>query len=389
MIRSDFDRIIERRGTESTKWDRLRLEYHDEKLLPLWLADMDFATSEAIRDALVARARHPIYGYTDRGPTYAKLFADRFRSHHAMPVEPENVVLSTGVMYSVAAAITLFTQPGDGVLIPRPCYHPFITSVENTGRRVVFSDLVEGAHGYEYNWDELERIAPSARAIILCNPHNPTGRVCTQAELRHLADLAERHDLLVISDEIHSDFVYPPASFLSIACLDERIRSRLVCCVSPTKSFNLAGVKVSAALIWNPEMLERFRSHAATVGISSINVFALEALKAAYLGSHVWQEGLLSYLAENRETVRKFVEAHAPAVEAHEPQGTYFYWMRLTGMKGAYELLIREGHVALGNGTDFHPRANEFVRLNYACPRRILDEALSRIDRVLRGGMPA
>lgn len=386
---ADFDRIIDRRRTESTKWDRLRIEYHDEDLLPLWLADMDFATSEAIRDALVRRAEHPIYGYTDRGPLYPKLFADRFRSRYAVPVGADNVVLSTGVMYSIAAAISLFTRPGDGIVIPRPCYHPFIATVVGSGRRPIFSDMLPGEHGCGYDWDDLERAAAEATAIIVCNPHNPTGRVCTEEELRRLADIAEKNDLLVISDEIHADFTYPPHELVPIACLGTGIRKRLVSCVSPTKSFNLAGLKVSAALIWNPDMLSRFRAHASTVGIASINVFALEALKAAYLESQGWQDELLAYLEKNREVVKAFIGARAPQVEAFLPEGTYFYWMRLPGMHGAYERLIREGHVALGNGCDFHPDADEFVRLNFACPRRTLDEALARIGRVLEGGMPA
>ena len=389
MTTADFDRIIDRRGTESTKWDRLRVEYQDEDLLPLWLADMDFATSEAIRDALVRRAEHPIYGYTDRGPLYPRLFADRFRTRYGVPVESDNVVLSTGVMDSIAAAISLFTQPGDSIVIPRPCYHPFVATVVGSRRRPVFSDMLPGEHGYEYDWDGLERAAAEATAIIVCNPHNPTGRVCTEDELRHLADIAEKNDLLVISDEIHADFTYAPHALTPIANLGKGIRGRLVSCVSPTKSFNLAGVKVSAALIWNPDMLSRFRAHASTIGISSINIFALEALKAAYLESQDWQDELLSHLEKNRGVVKAFIEAHAPQVEAHLPEGTYFYWMRLPGMHGAYERLIREGHVALGNGRDFHPDADEFVRLNFACPRTILDEALSRIGRVLEGGMPA
>lgn len=388
MNLSTFDAVIDRRGTESTKWDRLRVEYGDERLLPLWLADMDFPTSNAIQQALIRRAMHPIYGYTDRGPLYPKLFAERFSSRFSTPLEHENVVLSTGVMYSITAALTLFTAPGDKILIPRPCYRPFVTATVSSGRIPAFADMPETPSGFVLDWDVLDRVARECRAVIICNPHNPTGRILSKEELEGIVNLAERHDLIVISDEIHADFSYHPDSFIPIANLGESIRSRLVSCVAPTKSFNLAGLKVSAAFLWNPSMLRRFREHATTIGISSINLFAMEAVKAAYRDSQEWQDALLRYLSENRNLVRQFVNEHGDRLSAHVPEGTYFYWIRINGMRGAYETLIREAHVALGNGTDFHPNATEYVRLNFACPKSTLIEALRRIDEFLRGGMP-
>lgn len=379
----DFDKVIDRKGTESTKWDRLRLQYHDEDLLPLWLADMDFPVSDAIREALVKRASHPIYGYTDRGSLYYRLFADRFREYHGFDVEEEDVILSTGVMYSITAALHLFTEEGDGIMIFRPCYHPFVDAVENTGRIPVYVDMKDGEGEYVPDMETAEKCASRCRALLLCNPHNPTGRIFDEGELQAIADLCERYHLLIISDEIHSDFIYPGQRFSSIMMAGPYAKENTVCCVAPTKAFNLAGIKISAVFIKNREMRERFRKYAAVIGISSINLFAMEAVKAAYLNSREWQEKLLEYLEENRAIVTRFVKDRQ-WVQGYEPEGTYFYWLRFPGIRDIYERLITKAHVALNNGTDFHPDAEDYVRLNFACPKKILNEALNRIDRMMK-----
>lgn len=379
----DFDEVIERRGTEATKWDRMRCLYHDEELLPLWLADMDFPVSDAVRQALVKRASHPIYGYTDRGKQYYRLFAKRFREHHGFNVEEEDVILSTGVMYSIAAALHLFTEEGDGIMIFRPCYHPFVDTVENTGRVPVYVDMKAGDGKYVPDLEEAEKCASRCRALLFCNPHNPTGRIFDNRELKAISELCERHHLLIISDEIHSDFIYSEHRFSSIMAVSSYAEENTICCVSPTKAFNLAGLKISAVFIKNKERRECFRKYAAIIGISSINLFAMEAVKAAYTDSEKWQKALLEYLEENRAIVTRFVNAH-DWVRGYVPEGTYFYWLRFQGIPGICEKLIKEAHVALNDGTDFHPGAEEYVRLNFACPKKILNEALLRIERMMR-----
>ena len=379
----DFDKVIDRKGTESTKWDRLRMQYQDEDLLPLWLADMDFPVSDAIREALIRRASHPVYGYTDRGRQYYRLFADRFRERHGFDVEEEDVILSTGVMYSVTAALNLFTAEGDGIMIFRPCYHPFVDAVENTGRIPVYVDMKDQEDRVVPDMEAAERYASRCRALLLCNPHNPTGRIFDEEELQAISDLCERHQLLIISDEIHNDFIYPGHQFSSIMMASSYAKENTICCVAPTKAFNLAGIKISAVFIKNTKMRERFRKYAAVIGISSINLFAMEAVKAAYLRSQEWQEKLLDYLKENRAIVTQFVKDRQ-WVQGCEPEGTYFYWLRFSGVPDIYERLIKEAHVALNRGTDFHPDAEEYVRLNFACPKKILNEALLRIDRMMQ-----
>lgn len=374
-----FDREIDRSGTEATKWSRYdNLGFGDSCSFPLWLADMDLPTSVEISRALIKRAEHPIYGYTDRGPEYQRLFAERFDSSH-QGVKPSDVVLSTGVMYSIAGALEIFTNPGDCVLIMRPCYRPFVTTVESLGRKPVFVDMIQGKDAYEIDFDGMDHAAAQCRAFILCNPHNPTGRVFTHGELESLAALCERHQLIVISDEIHSDFVYGDSKFSSIATASQYVRDHGVFCVAPTKAFNLAGIKISAALIFNQDMNRRFVGRAKTVGINSINLFAMEALKAAYVQSGSWQEGLLQYLGDNRDIVTRFVEANRGSIQAYRPEGTYFYWLNFPEVENVATHLAHEARVVLNDGTDFSPYCSEWARLNYACPQRVLTSALERI----------
>lgn len=378
----DFDQVIDRKGTESTKWDRLRFQYHDEELIPLWLADMDFPVSAAVHKALVKRAEHPIYGYTDRGPEYYQLFAARFREYYGMDIKEEEVVLSTGVIYSIAAAIHLFTEKGDQVMIFRPCYRPFVDTVENTQRIPVYTDMKEMGNRYVLDLEEIEKLASGCKALILCNPHNPTGRIFDETELRVIAGICEKYELLIISDEIHSDFVYSGYKFKSILDISEYTRNHTICCVSPTKAFNLAGLKVSAVFIKNKEMKEKFQKYAAVIGISSINLFAMEAVKAAYTKSQEWQKELLAYLQENRRILYEFINTHE-WVSGYIPEGTYFYWLHFKEIPDIYERLIKEAHVALNQGTAFHPEAAEFVRLNFACPKKLLKDALLRIEKMM------
>lgn len=381
----DFDQIIDRRGTESTKWDRLRFQYHDEEIVPLWLADMDFPVSAAIHQALVKRAEHPIYGYSDRGPEYYRLFADRFREYHGMNIKEDEVVLSTGVIYSIAAAIHLFTEKGDKVLIFRPCYRPFVDTIENTRRVPVYIDMKDTGEKYVLDLEKMEKVASECKALILCNPHNPTGRILDENELNAIAKICEKHGILIISDEIHSDFVYSGYKFKSIIDISEYTRNHTICCVAPTKSFNLAGLKISAVFIPNKKMKDKFQKYASVIGISSINVFAMEAVKAAYTRSQEWQNELLTYLQENRRIVSGFIDRHEWVI-GYMPEGTYFYWLHFKGNSNIYERLIKEAHVALNEGTVFHPEALGFARLNFACPKQILNGALLRIERMMLEG---
>lgn len=380
----DFDTLIDRRNSESTKWDRFRFQCQDENMLPLWLADMDVAVSDAIQEALIDRARHPIYGYSDRGPQYPKLFADRFNERFDYDIDPTQVVLSTGVMYSISGAIRLFTKPHDGILIMRPCYHPFVDMTINNDRNPIFVDMVDEEDGYRLNLEAFNEAASKCTALILCNPHNPTGRVFTREELSEIASICQKHSLLIISDEIHCDFTYKGFQFYPIMNISDYTKEHTISCVAPTKSFNLAGLKVSAAFIKNKEMLEAFKNYAKTSGIASINLFAMEALKQAYLNSAKWQEELLAYLEENRMLIDEFLKEFDQQIRWHCPEGTYFYWLRFLDDEAFIHKELLKHHLALSEGSEFGETCIGFERLNFACPKSQLRKALEIIKDVLR-----
>lgn len=379
-----FDELIDRRHTESTKWDRYKGKVQRDDLLPMWLADMDLPASDAVREALMKRASHPIYGYSDRGYQYYELFAERFHDRFNYKITADDVILSTGVMYSIAAAIHLFTQPKDGVLLLMPCYHPFVSCVENSGRRVIRADMTVHEQRYEIDFDLLECLIAedtSIRALLLCNPHNPSGRVFGVEELTRLAAFCEQHSLLIISDEIHSDFVYD-TEFIPIMGMSAYAEQHTIACVSPTKAFNLAGLKISAILVKNEKMKKTLKDYCSLIGISSINIFAMEAVKAAYLKSEEWQKELLSYLRENRSILAAFVEQHKNQITAYCPQGTYFYWMRFH--EDIHEKLLHEEGLILNHGVEFCESCSAYERLNFACPRPLLQEGLRRLDIFLK-----
>lgn len=387
----NFDELIDRASTRATKWERYRTGYMDEGYYPLWLADMDFPVSEAIQDAILSRAMHPVYGYTDRTSEDRALFAERFQQRHHYDVDAEEVILSTGVMYSLAASILLFTEPGDSILIITPCYPPFVTTVTGLGRKAVTVPMKFCGGRYVMDWELLHDMTDKdTKAIILCNPHNPTGRTLSLEELEHLAMFCEDRRLLIFSDEIHCDFIYPPTVFYPVINVNEYTKEHTVAMVSPTKAFNLAGLKISVVFIKNKDMYKKFAEYASLRGIGSINLFALEACRAAYTASGEWQDSLLHYLAGNKEFISEYLSKNIPEIRYSQPEGTYFYWLDFKALsilpEDIHDLLIKNARVILNEGSSFGEGFAGFERLNMACPRPFLEKALKQIANCMKRG---
>lgn len=375
----NFNTVIDRTKSEATKWDRYKI---GSDVLPMWLADMDLPVSNEIKKALVKRANHPIYGYSDRGKQYYEVFAQRFQDRFHYNIHADEVILSTGVIYSITASIQLFTNQGDSILIPTPCYHPFIDCVKNSKRKVIHVKMKEHLQYYEMDFQMLEKVVDdTVKAIILCNPHNPTGRVFTQKELKQLSDFCERHQLLIFSDEIHCDFLYD-TDFIPIMNVSEYTKYHTIAYVSPTKAFNLAGLKVSAIFLKQPQMKKALKEYCAHIGISSINIFAMEAVKAAYEKSDVWQREALAYIDENRRIIERFVQTHCEQIQAAQPQGTYFYWLCFA--KDIHAELMQNTHIICSDGNEFGDFYATYERLNFACPKQMILEALQRLERFLQ-----
>ena len=377
-MRYDFDRVVERRGTDSAKWGR-----YGEDVLPLWVADMDFPSPGPVVEALRRRVDHAVFGYGVEPPELRGVVQERLQRLYRWQVEADDLIFLPGVLVGFNLVPAAFGREGDGVLIQPPVYPPFFAVGPNVGRAIETAPLVHADGRYEIDFDALERsITPRTRVFLLCNPHNPVGRVFTRAELERLAEVCLRHDLIICSDEIHQDFVYRGHSHVPIASLGPEVAARTVTLISPSKSFNIAGFHFAVAVASNPDVRARLKAVAAGLVPSRPGILDFVAGLAAYRHGDPWLQQLLVYLEGNRDLLVAYVRDNLPGVSMSCPEGTYLAWLDCRGM-GIGEppagFFLREAGVALQDGAEFGAEGRGFVRLNFGCPRAILQAALDRM----------
>lgn len=386
----DFDRIVERKGTNSLKYDFARERGKREDVLPLWVADMDFQTAPEILEQLKLAVEHGIYGYSEPKDGYFRAVQHWYDEHFGWHVEKNWLVKTPGVVFALAMAIKAFTKKGDAVLLQQPMYYPFSEVIRDNDRVLINSPLkLENGH-YEIDFEDLEeRIqANSVKLFLLCSPHNPVGRVWQEWELRKLGDICLRHGVLVVSDEIHSDFTYEGHVHHVFANLSPEISDITVTCTAPSKTFNLAGLQVSNIFISNGELRKQFKKAVDAAGYSQLNLMGLVACQAAYEKGEPWFKALKAYLAENLEFVRVYLKEHLPQISLVEPEGTYLIWLdfRRLGLTEAQreELIVNKAHLWLDSGAMFGPDGEGFERINIACPRAVLQKALEQLEKALK-----
>lgn len=387
----NFDQIINREQTGSVKWDRRAEVFGSEDLLPLWVADMDFAVPPCVTKALMERIKHPVYGYTFPPPQFYQAFCEWVVKRHQWTIEPEWLVVTPGVVPALALAVLAFTQPGEGVIIQPPVYGPFFRVVENNRRQLVLNPLKEENGRYTMDFDHLETVVnPQVKMMILCSPHNPVGRVWTREELERLGEFCRRHRILIVSDEIHADLVYPNYHHLPVAALPE-LAQHTITCFAPSKTFNLPGLTTAVTVIPDPEKRRRFQQVQSALGMHIHNTLGITAFTAAYQQGETWLEALISYLQGNLEFLMAFFAARLPAIKPVPPEGTYLVWLDCRRLPLPPNMLksffIHDAKVGLNNGSDFGPGGEGFQRLNLACPRPRLEEALHRIEQAV-GKLP-
>ena len=379
----NFDQVIERVGTRCVKWDSPRQLYGREDLIPLSVADMDFVAPPEVTRALLKRIQHPVYGYS-LAPTEAiAALVDWIWKRHQWKVEAEWVQLLGGVVDGLALAVMAFTNPGDKVIVQSPVYRPFYQAITTNGCHVVTNPLKLEAGRYVMDLEDLEKkIDGRTKLLFLCNPHNPGGRVWTKRELEALAQLCAKHGVIIVSDDIHSDFVYTGHNYTPIASLSEEISQFTVTCMAPSKTFNLAGLSTAAVIIENPKLRQTFANRMEAVGAPT-NLFGIVAMEAAYRHGEPWLEALLKYLQENRDFVAAYIEEYIPGIKVMQPEGTYLSWLECSQLSLAPDKLhryfVEEAGVVLNDGQYFGPGGDNYLRLNFACPRPILQEALERM----------
>ncbi len=382
----DFDVLVDRKETASEKWDFLEEVYGSRDLLPLWVADMDFRSPQPIVDALVARAQHGVYGYTGLTQSYYDSVIGWYRRRYGWELKREWFVFTPGVIPAIRSAIKAFTNPGDKVIVQTPVYFPFFESIESNGRTVLENPLRLTDGRYEMDFEDLERKAKDTRArmLILCNPHNPIGRIWTREELSKLGRICLENDLLVVSDEIHSDIRYPGIGFTNFATISDEFADNSITCTSASKTFNLAGLQISNIIVPNERKRQLLSNSIAASGFHLPNAFAATAVEAAYNKCESWFDQLMLYVRDNLEFLKEFVQKNVPDVKVIEPEGTYLVWLDFRKVESDPEklqnLLLKDAKVALVRGSDFRDGGAGFERINIACPKSILENALNRIS---------
>ena len=384
----DFDLVMERRGTSCVKWDGLIDRYGAKDLLPFWVADMDFAVAEPIQKAIIERVQHPIYGYTQVAPSVFEAIISWLERRHGWHVQPEWIDFTTGVVNALNLIIYTYTLPGDKILVQPPVYAPFFNAVLNNGRQVVYNPLVRTDNSYIMDLDDLEsKIDARTRMLILCNPHNPVGRVWSRPELQRLAEICLRHDLLMVSDEIHSDFIYAGHKHVPLASLSSEIAENTITCMAPSKTFNLAGLATSFVVISNRRLRKLFCNTLQNVGVNNA-LLGVTALEAAYRYGEDWLEELLVYLKGNRDFMQEFLERQVPGIEMREPEGTHLAWLDCRGLaveeNSLQDFFIKNARIVVNDGQWFGPNGKGFIRFNIGCPRPLLREGLCRMERAVK-----
>lgn len=386
----DFDRVIERRNTRSLKYDFAAERGMSEDILPMWVADMDFKTSSYIEEALAERVREGVFGYSEVKTPYFEIVRDWMVRRHGWQPQEEWLVKTPGVVTALAMAVKAYTEPGDAVLIQLPVYYPFAEVIEDNGRRVVSNTLYRGEDNrYHMDFVDFEQkiVQNRVKLFLLCNPHNPVGRVWTAEELVRLGDLCMKHGVTVVSDEIHEDFVFQ-GKHQVFAGLKKEYEERCIVCTSPSKTFNLATMVLSNIFIPNRDLRKRFRKQLDAAGISQLGVMGLIACETAYSKGEEWYLAMHAYVRDNIAYVRNYVEQNLPGVRMTEHEGTYLVWLDFSGTglseTELEDLIVNRAKLWLDGGTMFGECGKGFQRINVACPRGILKEAMKRLEGALK-----
>lgn len=386
----DFDRIIDRKNTRCLKYDFAVKRGMPEDVLPLWVADMDFETSSYIEDALTERVKEGIFGYSDVQTPYFEIIRDWMIRHHDWEPQEKWLIKTPGVVFALAMAVKAYTDPGDKVLLQQPVYYPFSEVITDNGREVVSNDLVlteDGTYKIDFADFEQKIIANGIKLFLLCSPHNPVGRVWTKEELEKIGDICVKHGVTVVSDEIHNDFIWE-GTHTVFAGIKKEFADISVTCTSPSKTFNLASMLISNIFIPNQILRRKFRKEMDRAGISQLSVLGLVATEAAYAHGDEWYAAMKNYVRDNIAFARAYVEENLPGVRMIDTQGTYLIWLdfRQTGLtvEQLDHKIIYEAGLWLDSGKIFGKTGEGFERINVACPRAVLQEALDRIRGILQ-----
>ncbi|QDR79320.1 MalY/PatB family protein [Sporomusa termitida] len=386
----DFDTIIPRQGTGSSKWDAVEKVFGSRDVLPLWVADMDFATPAAVTARLVERAQHPIYAYnTQEAPLYQS-FIDWVKHRHHWEIEKDWILLAPGVVPSIILSILALSAPGDGVIIQPPVYPPFFASIKDNDRRIVENPLLVKDDHYEIDFADLEQklADPHNKLLLFCSPHNPVGRVWRQEELEKIYELCQKYQVDILADEIHNDLVYGEQQHTVLASLGTPVAKETVTFMAASKTFNIAGLNFSFIVVPCKRRRARISSWFGKLHINRNNLFGAVATETAYREGEAWLDSLLQYLEGNADTLIEFVRNRLPGIKVVKPEGTFLAWLDFrayfANAKELENFLVHKARVGLNPGRNFGSQGEGFARLNFATQRSVLLAGLTRIEKALQ-----
>ncbi len=383
----DFDSIIPRDDTDSVKYDLRTDIFGFSSVLPMWVADMDFATPPFIIEALRKRLEHPILGYSFRSPSYFQALQNWLARRHNWTIEKDWVAFSPGVVPALNMALEAYTQKGDGVILQSPVYFPFFEAIKNNGCKLLDNPLVLKDGQYKINFEQLEELMPRARVFMLSNPHNPGGRVWSAQELEKLANMCMKHNVLLFADEIHGDLVFEPHQFTPVAKLSSEIANQTITFTAPSKTFNMAGLATSSVIISNSKLKAQFDAVINRIHIGMGNVMGNVASEAAYTHGEEWLNDLMHYLAGNLDFMEDYLQTEIPELTMMRPEGTYLVWVDFSALcfndDELNQFIIREAELGLNRGSMFGKNGELFMRFNIACPRVLLEKGLKQLKAAI------
>lgn len=387
-MKYDFDKLVERSNTASVKWDATEELFGEKDLLPLWVADMDFKVPDEVVQAIQSQAEHGIFGYTMKKPSYYEAVIDWMKDHHNWVIEKEWICHSPGVVTALNLIVQAFSEPGDKIIVQPPVYYPFMKAIQNHDRQVVYNPLLFNEGRYEMDFEDLiSKIDSSVKMILLCNPQNPGGRVWTESELKRLGDICLERGVLVVSDEIHQDLVFKPGKHIPFAAISEQFGDNSITCTAPSKTFNLAGLQTSNIIISNKTLKEKFVAEGEKYAVTMSNSFGAIATEAAYNHGGQWLEEVLDYVEGNLHFITKYFKSNLPVLKVLPLEATYLAWIdcRELGLTSEEleKLFLSKAKVALNQGHVFGPGGEGFVRMNLACSRSIVEQAVQQMKEAI------
>ncbi len=387
LTREYFEIGINRSGTDCYKWDYNDNVFGTDDLIPLWVADMDFRSPPEVIEALRKRSSHGVFGYTFQSANYYESIVNWLQIRHHWQIRREAIINTPGIVPGINILIQTFSRPGDKILYLSPVYDPFFRSIRNNNRVPISSDLIYLNNTYFIDFSDLEEKCKDTKILLFCSPHNPVGRVWQREELEKIAEICIKHRVLLVSDEIHSDLIFKNYTHLPVACISEEIRDHVITLNAPSKTFNVAGLSTSYAIIENEELRRKYQNAIDRLWLNSGNIFGLLALETAYRKGREWLDLLLEYLENNFIYLQEYLADNIPQIKPVITEGTYLAWLNCKGLKMQQqqlnEFLIKKARVGLTNGVQYGAGGEGFMRLNFGCPRKTLETALNRIQEAV------